>query len=496
MHRFHLACLCTALMTSTLSAQSVLRDLIDPSGSGFAGDAEMIALANGDMLFFSGWSMMRMSPSGSVVWLRNYRSNAGYHAITDVVEQPDGDLVAAISFVDVGTFAIDIGWMRANANGIPQDARRWTNAPYLYNTHSLGMHADGSWSILCLSWSGDGSVDAQFRFQADGTLFNSRQVIEGFSFPGPQNAMGWGNELYCVGYNRVRKFDASGNEPWAPVILDIRIERIRPHADGVYFGGVGLVGGISVPCCGLVSHTGELLWCKAILCAEPAMQDDPVFANIDIVHGDAGDLLYVDVNGEDEAYLFLLNGGHEPVAGSRLALHFEPDRLAPTTSGGAALYYSEPNSTWSTIHTIDASLNPTGCAEPVPFTTLDLTVTGTSWFNDEFIALNSTWTPVNITSDLITISTTPNCVGVGITETGLAIPRVYPLPAHTRVHVDGLPAGPMPYRLFDANGRAVREGLGNGPAFAIDVQGLSPAVHVLQVGEGYQRWSLPVPVAP
>jgi hypothetical protein len=479
-----------SLITCPLSAQTYARFLDDAPGSAtsFRAEGEAAALANGDILVFDEWTAMRVTPEGAIVWARNYEFDGDPVNLTDVHELPDGDLVSAIM---VGELQGPImGWLRMDAQGMPQESKIWSDAPGTYTDAGLDVHPNGAWSMYSYSFGGPTNpmATALFRFSANGELQLAQQRTNAVSTVGPLNVHAWYEDLYIMDFRRIRRFDTYVTEVSFPTYANMTMVRIRPHAHGVYFTGHSN----AKPCFGLIDHDGALQWIKAIECADPVFLDGPVFSAIDIIHGPQGDLIYVDVNSEDEIHLFLFNNDHEPVSGRRMFIEHEPERLARTTQGGAALVYSIRNNALGTIlHTIGPSLEPIGCGDDVEFTTSEVALEAANSTIVPFVAFAPQWMPLTVEQEVVNATSVLYCAEVGIPETRTEHIFLSPQPAMDHVQVSGLPPGTLQFAVYDATGRLMSTGKGEGPTHRIPTSGATTGVHYLQVFNDEHSWKLP-----
>ncbi|MBK9629126.1 MAG: hypothetical protein IPO56_15890 [Flavobacteriales bacterium] len=476
------------LLPFSLNAQSTVRTINDGFETAFGSEGEMTLLTDGDVLVQDGHTVMRLHPDGTVAWMRNYRFGEEAAIIGDIGEELAGDLIMRIAVYDpsLNTY---LGWMRTNSMGVPVECKVRTDVANFAVTAQLAVHSNGDRSMYYFDLVN--ATETLCRLAPNGTLLWAKQPNEGAGILASMDIEAWGTDLYMASIARIHKFDANGNELWAQVYhLGLEIEKLRPRLEGVYFAGKYM----GEPAYGLFDHDGALLWARSIVCSDPIFLEDPNVSEVDVVHGPAGDLVYVKLGAEDLSFLFHIGIGpvHEALGGARIPMSHAPDRIAPTALGGAALTYSSSPGSISLVHTVDPTLDPTGCADAVAFTTEPITPNAMDWPAIDHHTVTPQWEVRTIITENVNGSTTTLCNGVGLPELEVTRPHVYPQPATDRVQIMELPAGPIQYSVFDATGRAVQHGTGSGPMLSLSLGELEPGVAVVHVHTAVGSWKFPV----
>ncbi len=452
-------------------------------------DADVYGLDNGDVLVVDGFDLVRVDQMGNVVWGRHYEENGSVVIINHVCERSDGQLVMAIANVTVD--GVSLGWMRTNAQGVPQAASFFTGQPFPLTSASISLHTDDSFTMLCIMVDQDGnSFDRVLRFNASGTLAYAKQEIDGFSLSGVHDQLQWNDATYKRTSLGILKLNAQDEPVWISDYLGagVEVESLRATQQGVYFTFEQFDASVNRPGIGLLSHDGELLWTKLIIGMDPLLQDEPSFLNLDLAVGNDRMALYAEMSGEDALFLFTMDLGLDPIHAGRLSAEFTPEVIALTTEGGVALACSQDLGR-TALHITDANMALGECAQSVEFTVQDVVLSTTPWFLPVYTPYTPTITSATIVGTPLAVSSVVGCADVGVAENHSATPgiRVEVVGGILQVDADVEPGSY--YTLYDVAGSIQASGSIQRSPFTVSIPDLSEGCYLIGInGFGAQRF--------
>ena len=486
--------LCLVLCgTITAVAQSTEQNHITTDFWGLSQGTVGLSMSDGTLLLYGGWSVARMGTNGTLQWARNYAYNGGPVLIQRAFEQSSGNILAAITVVE--GIETSIGWMRLNAQGIPQAARLWTNAPSGSNVGSMCLHPDDGFSYFCQS-QGSGELESmQFRFDATGNTLLSLGDQDAPTFTGVEGLESYGADVYMRQPFGLVRFDASGTQLWNSGSLRtldgafISLQGIRVHPEGVYFGFEAITESFSGV--GLIDHDGEVQWMKRIVSADPVLAGNPIFSYVDVVKQDDQFAIYFDVSGQNKFFIFGMDPWGFPTFGRSAVVQFKPERLAPLQQGGLVYAYSETG--LSGLNTMVASpgLDPGDCLDPVDFSLTDLSYQSVAPLTYSYAPVTSQWTPITVTQTVVNTNSSTVCTWTGVEEQEAPSFTLFPNPASDQltIQLGDATQGAAEGWIYDLQGRMVHAARLTGTTTRWDLGHLAPGGYTMELllGSGSDR---------